>query len=69
MKLKMLTSLAGRDFSLSPGDEHEFGEAEGQRLVEAGYAEAVETQPKKTTKRGGKNFETAAVEVESEERA
>ena len=42
MKLKMLTSIAGADFSLSRGEETErFSDAEAARLVEAGYAEVV----------------------------
>lgn len=42
MKLKMLTSMAGADFALSPGDETErFGDREAGRLIEAGYAVPV----------------------------
>lgn len=41
MRVRMLTSIAGADFALSPGDEHEFTAAEAQRMIEAGYAEAV----------------------------
>ena len=42
MKLKMLTGLGGPDFTLVRNDEREFEEAEAQRLVEAGYAVAIE---------------------------
>lgn len=42
MKIRMLVSLAGGDFVLSPGDETDrFGDAEAGRLVEAGYAVPV----------------------------
>ena len=59
MKVKMLTSMAGRDFSLSPGDEHDFTDGEADRLIAAGFCEAVEA--KQSVKRaGGKKFETAA---------
>lgn len=66
MKIKMLVSLAGGDFVLSPGDETDrFGDAEAGRLVEAGYAvpvrdaETVETAtldpaPEATTKARGR---------------
>jgi len=39
MLLKMKLSLCGPELSLAPGDEHEFDETEGQRLVDAGFAE------------------------------
>ncbi|MBX3536442.1 MAG: hypothetical protein KF735_02290 [Chelatococcus sp.] len=42
MKIKMLTSLAGTDFALSPGEETErFSNAEAIRLIEAGMAAPV----------------------------
>lgn len=42
MKLKMLTSMAGVNFALSPGDVTErFSDAEAARLIEAGYAVPV----------------------------
>lgn len=45
MKLKMLTSLAGTDFALSPGEETErFSGKEAERLIEAGYAAPVAEQ-------------------------
>lgn len=45
MKIKMLTSIAGADFCLSPGDETErFSADEIKRLIEAGYAELVSEQ-------------------------
>lgn len=53
MRIKMLVSLAGADFALSPGEETErFPDAEAVRLVEAGFAvpvtvKATETATKK----------------------
>ncbi|HYE49583.1 MAG TPA: hypothetical protein VEB20_08330 [Azospirillaceae bacterium] len=45
MKLKMLTSMSGADFTLAPGDETErFTGAEAGRLIAAGYAVPV-TEP------------------------
>lgn len=40
MKIKMLESVAGRDFSLSPGDETDrFTDKEAGRMIKAGIAE------------------------------
>lgn len=42
MKLRMLTSIAGIDFSLSPGDETErFANDEAVRMIAAGFAVPV----------------------------
>lgn len=42
MKLRMLIGLAGVDFSLSPREETDrFDGREAERLIGAGYAEAV----------------------------
>jgi len=42
MKIKMLTGIAGTDFSLSPGDETEqFSDEEAIRLIAAEYAVPV----------------------------
>lgn len=41
MIIKMQIGLAGPEYSLSPGDEHDFPEAEAIRLIEAGYAVPV----------------------------
>lgn len=38
MKIKMLVSLAGADFSVSPGDEYECSADEAARHIEAGNA-------------------------------
>lgn len=48
MKLKMLTGLSGRDFSLSPGEETDrFGDKEAKRLIKDGYAEVAPPKPVK----------------------
>jgi hypothetical protein len=51
MLVKMKTGLSGPELSLSPGDEHEFDDAEAQRLIDAGFAEPSDTsaagKPKK----------------------
>jgi len=41
MKIRMLTSMAGADFSLNNGDEIEVTDAEGKRYINAGIAEPV----------------------------
>lgn len=41
MKIKMLTGLTGPQYSLAPGDERDFPDAEAKRLIEAGYAAPV----------------------------
>ncbi|MDW9594536.1 hypothetical protein GOA63_20250 [Sinorhizobium meliloti] len=41
MKIKMLVSLAGNEYSLSPGDERDFTKAEAIRLIDAGFAVPV----------------------------
>ena len=41
MKIRMLTSMAGADFSHNFGDEIEVTDAEGKRFIEAGIAEPV----------------------------
>lgn len=44
MKIRMLVSLAGNEYSLSPGDERDFPQAEAIRLIDAGYAVPVAEQ-------------------------
>ncbi len=45
MKIRMLVSIAGKDFALSAGDETErFGDGEAVRLIEAGSAVPVVTE-------------------------
>lgn len=51
MKIRLLTGMAGDDFSLSPGDVTEqFPDDECQRLIDAGYAEAVTPKMEKAVK-------------------
>lgn len=38
MKIRMSVGLSGNEYSLAPGDEREFPDAEAIRLVEAGFA-------------------------------
>lgn len=59
MTIKMTVGMAGTDFSVSVGDVTDrFTEAEEERLIAAGYAEAVqdvtdtETKPVRTRKKG-----------------
>jgi hypothetical protein len=42
MLLKMTAGLSGPEFNLAPGDEHEFDDAEAERLIAAGFAEKAE---------------------------
>lgn len=44
MKIKMLASFAG-DWSCSVGDEIDRPDAEARRLIEAGFAVPVRTEP------------------------
>ena len=44
VRLKMKTGLSGPKYSLAPNDEHEFSDYEAKRLIEAGFAERVETE-------------------------
>lgn len=39
MQLKMKTGLSGPDICLAPGDSHPFDDIEGQRLIDADFAE------------------------------
>lgn len=44
MKIRMLTSISGSDFSLAPGDEDDgkhFSDKEARRLIAGGQALAV----------------------------
>ena len=52
MKIQMLVGLDGNEYSLSPGDERDFPQAEAIRLIDAGFAAPVDVQP--TEKRGKK---------------
>ncbi|RWB65660.1 hypothetical protein [Mesorhizobium sp.] len=52
MLLKMLTGLSGPLFSLAPGDEYDFDDAEAERLKAAEFAIDAEPKAPATTKRG-----------------
>lgn len=46
MQIRMLTGIAGADFSLSPGDVTDrFSAAEAGRMIAAGFAEAAGAAP------------------------
>jgi hypothetical protein len=49
MKVKLLTSMAGAE-TRHAGDEYECDAAEAARLIEAGYAEAIEPKVERATK-------------------
>ena len=57
MKVRLLTSMAGIDFSHNQGDEIDCNEAEAKRFIEAGIAEPIATSkveravPKTRTKK------------------
>ena len=46
MKVRLLTSMAGIDFSHNQGDEIDCNEAEAKRFIEAGIAEPITVAPK-----------------------
>ena len=46
MKVRLLTSMAGIDFSHNQGDEIDCNEAEAKRFIEAGIAEPITSAPK-----------------------
>lgn len=51
MKLKVLVGMSGPAYTLSPGDEREFPEAEAIRLIGAGYAVAAPEKPEAAAKK------------------
>lgn len=54
MKIRMLVSIGGADFSFAPGDETErFSEADALALVSSGQAEPVEQAQKPAPKAKG----------------
>ena len=63
MKVRLLTGMAGIDFSHNAGDEIDCNEAEAKRFIQAGIAEAVE-KPKSKVERAAKKVkvETAVKE-------
>lgn len=48
MKVKLLVSRGGIDFTQNVGDEVEVTDGEGQRMIEAGQAIPVAVQKKET---------------------
>lgn len=74
MKIKLLTSMAGKGFVRNPGDVLDLLEVEATRLIAAGYAVAVvETQTKGKGREGkGRSgrtkLERATVDPEIETR-
>lgn len=51
MKIKYLTTMAGTDYVRQKGDIVEVTEAEGVRLLEAGFAELIEAEVKPPAKK------------------
>jgi hypothetical protein len=49
MKIKLLTSRAGVDFSQSIGDEIDVSEAEGIRMIQSNQAVAVRSAKKESS--------------------
>lgn len=47
MKVRLLTSMAGIDFSHNQGDEIDCNEAEAKRFIEAGIAEPITAAPQR----------------------
>ncbi len=47
MKVRLLTGMAGIDFSHNAGDEIDCNEAEASRFIEAGIAEPISAAPAK----------------------
>lgn len=54
MKIKMLVSISGADFSLSPDEETDrFAQEEAERMIAAGYAVPVaEKKVERAVKKG-----------------
>ncbi len=69
MKIRFLTPMASSELAYEIGTEHEFEDAEAQRLVDAGFAEEAKTSTKaKTASKTKPKVETAtAPEVETPE--
>lgn len=58
MKIKLLVSRAGMDFSQNAGDEIEVDAAEAKRMIDAGQAEAIETPKTERAVKADKATET-----------
>ncbi len=59
MKVKLLTSRAGLDFSQNRDEEIEVSAAEGKRLIEAGQAIPVRAAKVQTTSKRSKSEKTS----------
>ncbi|MEG3144223.1 hypothetical protein U1839_06110 [Sphingomonas sp. RT2P30] len=53
MRVRMLTSMAGPDISMSVGDIYECDQAEAIRLIEAGFAAPEADAPKERAVKKG----------------
>jgi hypothetical protein len=51
MKIKMLTSMSGPDVQRNAGDEIDVAADEAGRLIEAGFAAPIRSEPRETTTR------------------
>lgn len=60
--VRLMTGIAGTDFSYAAGDVREFRDADAKRLIDAGLAEPVKkpAPAKPQTKQGKPAAETAA---------
>lgn len=48
MLVKMLTGLSGPEYSLAPGEQRDFPDAEALRLIEARFAVPVVAEKRET---------------------
>ena len=58
-QIRLLTSIAGPDFAHNAGDIMESSDAQAQRFVEAGIAEAIASEPKVERATAKRKVETA----------
>ena len=58
MKIKLLVSRAGMDFSQNAGDEIEVEAAEAKRMIDAGQAEVIEAPKTERAVKADKATET-----------
>lgn len=63
-KIKLLTSMAGIDFSHNAGDIVDCNDAEAKRFIDAGIAEAVEAAAPKIEKATAKRKVETATKAE-----
>lgn len=70
MKIRMLTSMSGPDVQRRRGDELEMSTDEAGRLIEAGFAEPVRSEPReKAMSRAPREKAASTSAPESEEQA